>query len=225
VDHFDEITSSAYSVSLFTQWRGRTIDQVWLKHRVTEAEAFEPPGDVFGAALATAPRHPIPGVSPAACTEQLGVPGPWHERLPHFRMDHTPSSGDELQSEYQVPRRQAVDALLVIDGLRDQISPLLQISEVRTIAADQLWMSPSFGRESVAIHFTWKPDWEGVRQLLPRIEAALAPFEPRPHWGKLFTIPRDQLRTRYPKCPEFETLLRRHDPLGKFRNGFLDRYL
>jgi xylitol oxidase len=225
VDHFDEITSSAYSVSLFTQWRGRTIDQVWLKQRVTEGEAFEPPGDVFGAALATAPRHPIPGVSPAACTEQLGVPGPWHERLPHFRMDHTPSSGDELQSEYQVPRRQAVDALLVIDGLRDQISPLLQISEVRTIAADQLWMSPSFGRESVAIHFTWKPDWEGVRQLLPRIEAALAPFEPRPHWGKLFTIPRDQLRTRYPKCPEFETLLRRHDPLGKFRNGFLDRYL
>jgi xylitol oxidase len=223
VNHFDEITSSAYSVSLFTQWRGRTIDQVWLKRLVVEGEA-EPPADFFGATLATVPRHPIPGMSPAACTEQ-GVPGSWHERLPHFRMDHTPSSGDELQSEYQVPRRRAVDALLAIDALRDQVSPLLQASEVRTIAADELWMSPSFGRDSVAIHFTWKPDWEGVRRLLPRIEDALAPFEPRPHWGKLFTIPPDVLRSRYPKLPDFELLLRRHDPLGKFRNGFLDRYL
>jgi xylitol oxidase len=225
VDHFDEITSSAYSVSLLTRWRGLAIDQVWLKHRVTDGAPFEPRGDFFGATLATEPRHPIPGMSPAACTEQLGAPGPWHERLPHFRMDHTPSSGDELQSEYQVPRRQAVDALLAIDGLRDQISPLLWISEVRTIAADELWMSPSFGRESVAIHFTWKPDWDAVRGLLPRIEDSLAPFEPRPHWGKLFTIPPDQLLSRYPRAPEFAALLRRHDPLGKFRNGFLDRYL
>jgi alditol oxidase len=225
VEHFDEITSSAHSVSLFTMWRGQTIDQVWLKRRVTDGEAFEAPGDFFGGTLATEPRHPIPGMSPAACTEQLGAPGPWHERLPHFRMDHTPSSGDELQSEYQVPRSQAVDALLAVDALRDQISPLLQASEVRTIAGDELWMSPSFGRDSVAIHFTWQPDWEGVRRLLPRIEDALSPFEPRPHWGKLFTIQPDQLRSRYPRLPEFDALLRRHDPRGKFRNEFLDRYL
>ena len=225
VDHFDEITSSAYSVSLFTQWRGQTIDQVWLKQRVTDGEAVEPRGDFFGATIASAPRHPIPGMSPAACTEQLGVAGAWHERLPHFRMDHTPSSGDELQSEYQVPRPQAVEALLAIDALRDRISPLLQISEIRTIAADELWMSPSFGRDSVAIHFTWKPEWDAVRRVLPRIEEALAPFEPRPHWGKVFTIAPDQVRLRYPKRSEFAALLRRHDPLGKFRNEFLDRYL
>jgi xylitol oxidase len=140
-------------------------------------------------------------------------------------MDHTPSSGDELQSEYQVPRREAVDALLAIDALRDRISPLLQISEIRTIAADELWMSPSFGRDSVAIHFTWLPDWRAVRQVLPQIEEALAPFEPRPHWGKLFTIPPDRLGSLYPKRADFAALLRRHDPLGKFRNKFLDRYL
>ena len=225
VDHFDAITSSAHSVSLFTQWRGQVIDQVWLKHRVTARSAAEPPGDFFGATIATTPRHPIPGMSPAACTEQLGVAGPWYERLPHLRMDHTPSSGDELQSEYQVPRRQAVDALLAIDALRDQISPLVWISEIRTMAADDLWMSPSFGRDSVAIHFTWKPDWNAVRGVLPQIEDALAPFEARPHWGKLFSIPPDQLGPRYPKSAEFAALLRRHDPLGKFRNGFLDRYL
>ncbi|MDQ6795843.1 MAG: FAD-binding protein [Chloroflexota bacterium] len=225
VDHFDAITSSAYSVSLFTQWRGQVFDQVWLKHRVTDGEAFEPPGDFFGATIATTPRHPIPGMSPAACTDQLGVAGPWYERLPHFRMDHTPSSGDELQSEYQVPRRQAVDALLAIDALRDRISPLAWISEIRTIAADDLWMSPSFGRDSVAIHFTWKPDWDAVRGVLRQIEEALAPFEARPHWGKLFTIPPDQLGPRYPKREEFAALLHRHDPLGKFRNEFLERYL
>ena len=225
VDHFDEVTSSAYSVSLLTQWRGQAIDQVWLKHRLTEGETFEAPGTFFGATMATTPRHPIPGMSPAACTEQLGVVGPWHERLPHFRMDHTPSSGAELQSEYQVPRARAVDALLAIDALRDRISPLLWVSEVRTIAADRLWMSPSFGRESVAIHFTWKPDWDAVRRVLPLIEEALAPFAPRPHWGKLFTVPPDQLGPQYPMRAEFVALVRRLDPLGKFRNEFLDRYL
>lgn len=225
MDHFDAITSSAYSVSLFTQWQGQVIDQVWLKHRVTDGEAVEPPGDFFGATVATTPRHPIPGMSPDACTEQLGVAGPWYERLPHFRMDHTPSSGDELQSEYQVPRRQAVDALLAIDALRDRITPLVWISEIRTIAADDLWMSPSFGRDSVAIHFTWKPDWDAVRGILPQIEDALAPFGARPHWGKLFTISPDRLGPRYPKRAEFAALLRRHDPLGKFRNEFLERYL
>jgi alditol oxidase len=223
LDHFDEITSSAYSVSLFTAWRGPEFDQLWLKRRLTDAEDFEPPPTFFGATLATRQRHPIDGMSPDACTPQLGVPGPWHERLPHFRMDATPSAGNELQSEYQVPRHRAVEALEALEPLRDQIGPLVQISEIRTIAADEQWLSPSFGRASVAIHFTWLPDWAAVSALLPLIEAALAPFEPRPHWGKLFTIPPDQLRPRYPKLREFGDLIARHDPGGKFRNAFVDR--
>ena len=224
-DHFDEITSSADSVSLFTEWRRPLFEQVWLKRRVPDGDDFEPSPDMFGATRATVPIHPIRRMSAAACTEQLGVPGPWHERLPHFRMDHTPSSGAELQSEYLIPRQHAVDALLAIDRIRDRFAALLQVSEVRTIASDVLWMSTAFGRPSVAIHFTWQPEWDAVRRVLPTIEDALAPFEPRPHWGKVFTLPPETIRSAYEKLPEFAALLRRHDPLGKFGNAFLGRYI
>jgi alditol oxidase len=224
-DHFDEITAAADSVSLFTEWRGPTVEQVWLKRRVDDGEAFEPPPGLFGATRATVPIHPIRRMSAAACTEQLGVAGPWHERIPHFRMDHTPSSGAELQTEYLIPRRHAVEALLAIDGVRDRFAPLLQVSEVRTIAADELWMSPSYRRASVAFHFTWQPDWDAVRGVLPTIEGALAPFEPRPHWAKLFTLPPEAVRSSYERLPAFADLLRKHDPEGKFRNAFLDRYI
>jgi xylitol oxidase len=225
VDHFEEITSSADSVSVFTDWRGPTFEQVWLKRRVAEGDTFAPAGGLFGATIATVPIHPIRRMSAAACTEQLGVAGPWHERLPHFRMDHMPSSGAELQTEYLIPRQHAVDALLAIDGIRDRFAPLLQISEVRTVAADELWMSTAYQRASVALHFTWQPDWPAVHQVLPGIEAELAPFEPRPHWGKVFTLPPEMVRSRYAKLPEFADLLSRHDPAGKFRNAFLERYI
>jgi alditol oxidase len=225
VDRFDEITASADSVSLFTEWRDAAFEQVWLKRRVREGGSFEPPRDFFGATIATSPIHPIRGMSPSACTQQLGVAGPWHERLPHFRIDHTPSSGAELQSEYLVPRRHAVDALLAIHGVRDRFASQLQVSEVRTIAADALWVSTAFGRDSVAFHFTWLPDWEGVRRVLPSLEAALAPFEPRPHWGKLFRMSPAAVKSTYEKLPAFAALIERVDPTGKFRNAFVDRYI
>jgi xylitol oxidase len=164
-------------------------------------------------------------MSTAALTEQLGVPGPWHERMPHFRMDQMPSSGAELQTEYFVARRHAVDAMIAIDGVRERFASLLQISEVRTIAADELWTSTAYGRESVAFHFTWQPDLDAVRGVLPDIEWALAPFDPRPHWGKVFTMAPAALRSTYEKLPEFAGLLERHDPNGTFRNAFLNRYI
>jgi alditol oxidase len=225
VDHFDEITSSADSVSLFTDWRGPAVDQVWLKRRVPDGDSFEPRPDFFGATIATVPIHPIRRMSTEALTEQLGVPGPWHERLPHFRMDHMPSSGAELQTEYLIPRDHAAEAMLAIDAVRDRFSALLQISELRTIASDDLWMSTAFSRPSVAFHFTWQPDWKAVRQVLPDIEDALAPFGPRPHWGKLFTMSPEAVRSSYDRLPEFAELLERHDPTGKFRNAFLSRYI
>jgi xylitol oxidase len=140
-------------------------------------------------------------------------------------MDHTPSAGEELQSEYFVPRDRFVEAFLAVDRLRDRIAPLIQVTEVRTIAADDLALSMAFDRPSAAIHFTWKPDWVGVRALLPDIEAALRPFEPRPHWGKLFALPGDDVRSRYPRRRNFVELAKRHDPDGKFRNAFLDHYV
>jgi xylitol oxidase len=221
--HFDELTESARSLSFFTEWRGPTIDQVWLKRRLVDAQASMPRPDLFGAGLATQDRHPIRGIDAAACTPQLGLAGPWHERLPHFRMGHTPSTGDELQSEYLVPREHAVDAVLALDAIRDRIRPLIQVTEIRTVAADELWLSMAYGRPSLALHFTWKPDVLAVDRLLPDLEAALRPFAPRPHWGKVFTMPPGDVRSGYPRLPEFVALARRHDPEGVFRNAFLDR--
>jgi alditol oxidase len=222
-DHFDEIESSAYSVSLFTDWQKQRISEVWIKSRVEPGAAFDPTPEFFGAKRATKNLHPIADLSAENCTEQMGVPGPWYERLPHFRMGFTPSAGKELQSEYYVPRQHAVDAILAIERLRDQISPHLLISEIRAIAADHLWMSPCYEQPSITIHFTWKQDWPAVSKLLPVIEKELAPFHPRPHWGKLFTVSPAALKDAYKKMPEFIELCRKYDPQGKFSNDFLNQ--
>lgn len=224
-DHFDELFSSVYSVSLFTDWRNPTINQVWLKRHVPEGAAIEMEHQLFGATLATSHLHPIATLSAENCTEQMGVYGPWFERLPHFRMDFTPSSGEELQSEYLVPRQHAFAALRGIDQLREQIAPLLQISEVRTIAEDDLWMSPCYKQACVGIHFTWKKDWPAVRNVLPMIEDQLAAFDARPHWAKLFTMSPARVQSLYEKLPDFKGLLQNYDPQGKFRNAFLDKYI
>jgi xylitol oxidase len=222
---FETIFSSAYSVSLFTDWRSTLINQVWLKQRLTDDAVFILEPDWFEATRATGPLHPIAGLPTVNLTGQMGVPGPWYDRLPHFRIDHLPSSGEELQTEYMIPRQHAVAALRVLNGLRERIAPLLQISEVRTIAADNLWMSPYYRQDCVALHFTWKADWPGVSQLLPVMEEQLAPLEARPHWGKLFMMPAERVQSLYQKLPEFQQLLRHYDPQGKFRNAFLDMYI
>jgi alditol oxidase len=222
-DHFDAIESSAYSVSLFTDWQKQRINEVWIKSRVEEGQAFHATPEFFGATLATRNLHPIAELSAENCTEQMGVPGPWYERLPHFRMGFTPSAGKELQSEYFVPRQHAVEAILAVERLRDQVSPHLLISEIRAIAADELWLSPCYEQPCVTIHFTWKQDWPAVSKLLPVIEKELAPFHARPHWGKLFTTSPAELKSVYKKMPEFIELSRKYDPRGKFRNEYLNK--
>jgi xylitol oxidase len=159
------------------------------------------------------------------CTRQLGVPGPWQERLPHFRSGFTPSSGEELQSEFLLPRRHAIDALHALAAVRDQIAPVLQISEIRTIAADELWLSPCHRQDTVAFHFTWIKDAHAVLPVITLVEERLAPFAPRPHWGKLFTVPPDVLRSRYERLADFQALARDLDPAGKFAGGFVRRHL
>ena len=222
-DHFDAIQASGYSVSLFTDWQKQRINEVWVKTRAEDKFAGAP--EFFGGKRATRDVHPIIELSAENCTEQMGVAGPWHERLPHFRMGFTPSAGKELQAEYFVPRSNAVDAILAVERLRDQISPHLLISEIRTIAADDLWMSTAYGRPTVSIHFTWKPDGPAVSRLLPIIERELAPFQPRPHWGKLFAMSGAQLRSRYERAADFVQLASKFDPRGKFRNDYLNRVL
>ncbi len=220
-DHFDEILSSGYSVSLFTDWQTDTVNQVWIKRKIAGDDAFEAEPEFFGASLATRNVHPILELSAVNCTDQMGVSGPWYERLPHFRMEFTPSSGKELQSEYFVPREYARDVVRMLHNMGDELAPLLMISEIRTIEADDLWMSTCYNRPRVAFHFTWEQDWDSLKKLLPVIEKELEPFEARPHWGKMFTMSPRQLQSRYEKLPEFRELLHEYDPNGKFRNAFL----
>jgi xylitol oxidase len=221
-DHFDDIMSSAYSVSLFTGWRGDEIGQIWVKQRDGDPAVTED-GDWFGARPADGPRHPIPGVSAVHCTQQLGVPGPWHERLPHFRPEFTQSAGEELQTEFLVPRARVLEALRALRGIQERIAPVLQISEIRTMAADDLWLSPSHGRDTVGIHFTWVKDTEAVLPVVALIDEHLAFCDARPHWGKVFTTPAGTLRSRYDRWGDFHSLLRHYDPSGKFANAYIRR--
>jgi xylitol oxidase len=221
---FDEIFSSAYSVSVFTDWTGRN-NRIWQKVRAdAPAAAGGGAPSWLGARLADGPRNPVPGMAVDNATEQRGRPGPWHERLPHFRLEFTPSAGAELQSEYLVAREVAVPAIEALFALGDRIAPVLQIAEIRTMAADDLWLSMAYGRDTVGFHFTWVQDDAAVAPVLAAIEAALAPFEARPHWGKVFSTPPDVVRGLYPRYDDFVDLLRRYDPAGKFRNEFMDRY-
>ncbi|MFJ1809313.1 MULTISPECIES: FAD-binding protein [unclassified Streptomyces] len=213
---FETVAAAAYSVSLFTDWAAPGFRQVWLKRR-----ADEPLADFPWAAPAVEALHPVPGMPAVNCTEQFGVPGPWHERLPHFRAEFTPSSGNELQSEYLLPRRHATEALHAIDGIRQTVAPVLQICEVRTVAADEQWLSPSYGRDTVALHFTWVEDTVAVLPVVRAVEAALEPFEPRPHWGKVFEVPAGVVRARYPRIDDFTALARVLDPAAKFTNAFV----
>ena len=219
--HFDEIMLSGYSVSLFTNWLDQKISQVWIKRR-TDKTITELANDFFGAKAATRNLHPIVTMSAENCTDQMGVPGPWYNRLPHFKMGFVPSGGKELQSEFFVPHGNAVDAILALEKKKDLINPQLFISEIRTIAADELWMSPCYHQDSVAIHFTWKQNPDEVSKLIPMIENELAPYKMKPHWGKLFSVNPALLHERYEKYPDFLALTRKYDPDGKFRNHYLD---
>jgi xylitol oxidase len=222
--HFDAITSAGYSVSVFTRW-GETTDQVWVKTRVDPGAPEEVRADLFGAPAATVDRHPILGIDPVNCTPQLGRPGRWSDRLPHFRMGFTPSAGEEIQSEYLIPRRHAVGAIEAVRALGDALRPVLQVSEIRTVAADTLWLSPQHGTDTVGIHFTWTREPAPVARAVERVEGALAPFGARPHWGKLFAADAAAIAARYERLDDFRALAARLDPRGAFRNAWLERHV
>lgn len=219
--HFDAITGAGYSVSVFTTWRGDHADQLWVKSLADQDE----PVDTFGAVAADRPMHPIRTASAQNVTPQLGVPGPWHQRLPHFVPEFEPSGGAEIQSEFFVRRPDAPAAIEALRGIGEQLAPALQISEVRTMAADQGWLSPAHDQDgvgSVGFHFTWRNDQSLVEAHVPLVERALAPFSPRPHWGKVFSGTPRPIEL-YPQAQRFLDLAARLDPRGVFRNDSLDR--
>jgi xylitol oxidase len=183
------------------------------------------PESCRGAVASVLNRHPLDYYTGEACTEQLGVPGPWHARLPHFRLEFTPASGAEIQSEYMVSRQQAPEAIAAIRAIAGKIRPMLLISEIRTVAPDDLWLSTAYQQDTVGLHFSWILDPAGVDSVLPDVEAALAPFKPRPHWGKHFLMPGVDLHDRYPRMDDFRKLAESLDPKGTFRTPFLERWV
>ena len=224
-DHFGEIMAAGYSVSMFTDWRAPRLTQLWIKSLAEDGPPPVTEESWFTATPAPAARNPVPGLSAANSTAQLGEPGPWFERLPHFRPEFTPSAGDELQTEYLLPAEHAVDAVHALQRAGDRIAPVLRISEIRTIAGDDLWLSPAYRQANVAFHFTWLPDIAAVLPVVTLVEQHLAPFGPRPHWGKIFTTPAADLHASYDRLPDFLDLARHYDPAGKFRNAYTARYL
>jgi xylitol oxidase len=222
VGDFDALMGSAYSVSLFTHWNGDIVDQAWLKSR-TDAPA--PGATFFGGTPAPGECSPVMGRDPAGTTAQRGVPGTWYDRLTHARIGAVPYIGYEFQSEYFIARRHAPAAMRAIKAIEQRLHPALVVSEIRTIAGDDFWLSTNHGEDSVGFHFSWARDWTLVREALAVLEAALAPFAPRPHWGKLFVMAAADVHARYPRLADFRNLAARHDPDGKFRNSFVEAHV
>ncbi|MBX3013668.1 MAG: FAD-binding protein [Caldilineaceae bacterium] len=223
LDHFDAIMGAGYSVSLFPDWQSDWINTVWVKQLATNMQPLTVPTAFHGAALLPSNRPGDPNSDRVGT--RMGQPGPWHERLPHFSLKEPFLQGNELQSEYFVARRDAVAAMQAVIKLRSYLAPILQITEVRTVAADKLWLSPAYEQDIVGIHFNWHRNWPAVQQFLPLLEETLAPFQPKPHWGKLFAMTPAQVQAGYPRLRDFQALAQAYDPQGKFHNEFLDTYL
>ena len=223
IGSFDELMGAGYSVSVMTDFAADTADSLWVKTRLESGDVGAMPAELFGASAATQELHPTRGYDPSHCTRQLGVPGPWCDRLPHFVLEHTPSTGEEIHSEYLFDRRHAADAITALRGLGSVIAPRAKSCEIRTVAADELWLSMAYGRDCAAIHFTWRPDTRAVLDAVEDIERVLAPFEPRPHWGKVFGRPPRDWADLYPRLADFRALADSYDPQGVLRNPFLDR--
>ncbi len=221
---FDAVSAAGDSVSLFPTWQSELCDRVWVKRRAGADGLVDPfPLELAGGRRMTAEQ--AGPLLPDRRRTVLGVPGPWHERLPHLVLLDPLAVGEELQSEYFVAREHAVAAMRAVAALREELQPILWVSEVRTVAADDLWLSTAYGADTVALHFNWLPDAAGVEAFLPVLEAALEPFAPRPHWGKLFALDGPTVRSRYPKLGDFSLLRDQLDPQRRFANRYLDRML
>lgn len=218
--NLDQIMSLAYSVSYFTTWAAAGGGEVWAKFKTGTTA----PAELFEAYPATSNRHPLPGLNPEPCTEQMAVSGPWHLRLPHFKMEFTPSAGDEIQSEFFVARKDAPAAIAALEKIAPQINEILWVTEIRAIAADGLWMSPHYQRDSIGIHFTWKK-LDAVYEMVKVVEATLAPFDYRPHLGKVFSASPEYFKAVMPKLDDFRKLVAEIDPTNKFGNKFTDNLL
>lgn len=219
LERLPEVFGAAYSVCLFTEWDGR-VREILMKSRVPDhADDVAVPEDLWGARRMP-PRPPSDRLTPVD-----GTVGAWCERLPHFLIQGTPSVGSEIQSEHFVPFSRGADALDAVAALGDRIRPHLHTAELRCMAGDPQWLSPTQGEDTLCIAFTWRKHPDEVAELLPDIEHVLAPFEQRPHWGKMSSLDHDAIAGLYPQLGDFRDLVHRRDPNGIFRGAFYDRII
>lgn len=221
-ENFDTVFNSAYSVSYFSNWAKNSTGQIWMKF-LDDSSSDNLSDNWLGANQAKAKQHPVKINNPDPCTDQLGISGKWLYRLPHFKLDSSPASGDEVQTEYLVDRKYVNEYIQDLRAIGDEIAPRVYATEIRTIKSDELWLSGAYQRETVGFHFTWKKS-DTLVDFLPRIEEILGKHHGRPHWAKLFSVRSDELSARYPKYSDFEALLKKYDPKQKFRNKFIDQY-
>jgi alditol oxidase len=220
----DAVTSAASSFSLMTLWSGETVSRLWIKTRLINGRPLEVSAAHVGARPASTPLVVNPGDGPLTLTP-FGIPGPWFERLIHLGADQEPGPLEQIQSEYLIPRAHAPAAFAKLRAIGDRIDPHLFISEIRAMAGDELWLSPAYGGDTVALHFTWKWQPDAVAAITAEIEEMLLPLGGRPHWGKVIHTPAARLAPLYPRMQAFRDLARSYDPNGKFRNAFLERHV
>ena len=216
---FDAVTGGGYSVSLFTpDWGGDGPRLAFVKRRL---DVDGVPDEWLGARRRDG-QVPIFDTPDPNITVQ-GRLGPWFEGLPHFRVDSTPSAGAEIQSEWFVDRADAPDAIRALRAVAPRFAGTLLVSEIRTIAADGLWLSEAYERDAVALHFTWADDAAAVARAVDVVEDALAPFAARPHWGKVHHFGADAIARVVPRAADARAVFERLDPEGVFAGPHLRR--
>ena len=213
LETLDDITGAGYSVSIFTRWDADLLGDVWVKSRLEADDDPISDGLLDGARRVEA--NPLEGV--ADLTELGGVPGPWMLRLPHFRLDGQPSFGDEIQSEYFVTRSDAPAALRAVRELAPLVQPHLFVSELRTAASDDLWLSPAYQRDVLAIHFTWHNDPAGVRSVSAARRGGAGSVPGAPALGQAAPVRCRSGRARAPSPRRRARRVRAAGPRGSFR--------
>ena len=230
---FDAISSAAYSFSIFTKWSGSTVSRIWLKTRMGAARPsefdIETLGSNLGSNLGLKPGVPysVPATveNPLALLNPFGVPGPWSDRLTHTRREIAPVPADQIQSEYLIARPQLGKAVAIIRSMAETVDALLYATEIRTIAADEFWLSPAYRQDTIGLHFTWKKEADAVDAVTKELEAALIPLGAKPHGGKLIHAEAATLAPLYPRMADFRSRARGRDPEGKFRNAYLEKHV
>jgi len=212
----DEVFDAAYSVSVFTDWRDHV--QLWTKRRVDQATLDH--ATLHDGVQASQPEHPVPGADASSCTNQQ-EPGLWSHRLPHFRSDEVPSVGAEVQSEFFVERALMGQAIERLRSIGDALEPVIMVSEIRTIGADNIWLSPQYQRDCAAFHFTWHHDVVAAHAAADLVTDTLAPLRPIPHWGKVFDPRRFDFDQLYPNLRSALACFQEWDPTSTFTNAWM----